>query len=183
MGIFSKPKPIDPMFALPSVMSRECVRLFLPNKSQYPMANLRWVEIQFQNKQGQDYWVTKVQDSEDYFKSRIELSDLAGSIAFSGCEADGFEATEDAYATLFTLASFGLLAGMFEVASNATKKDDCHPLTWNALKFFNQSVEEEFKEAFGEKHMMLLECMVYAGYAAAKLEMVRPELVFSQWNK
>lgn len=171
------------MFTLPSVMSRECVKLFLPNKSQFPMSNWRWVEIQMRNKQGQDNWVNKIYDSEDYFGSRVDLPDLAGSIAFSGCEADDFESTEDAYATLSTLANFGLLAGMYEVASNSTKKDDCHPLTWNALKFFNQSVQEEFKEAFGEKHMMLLECMVYAGYAAAKLEMVTPGLVFSQWNK
>ena len=72
---------------------------------------------------------------------------------------------------------------MFEGASNTTKDEDCHPLTWNALKFFNQSINEEFKLPFAEKHQMLLESMVYAGYVAAKLEKATPELVFSQWNR
>jgi len=182
MGIFSKPKPIDPMFALPSVMSRECVKLFLPNKSSYPMANLRWVEIQYRNKQGPDYWVTKIYETEDFFTSRINLPELAGSVAMSGCRADGFKETEDSFATLYTSAKFGLLAGMFEGASNATKGNDCHPITWNALKFFNQSINEEFKEPFAEKHPMLLESMVYAGYVMARLEQASPESVFAHWN-
>ena len=183
MGIFSKPKPIDPMFTLPSVTSKECVKIFLPNKSSYPMANLRWVEIQYRNKQGPDYWVTKIYETEDFFTNRINLSEFAGSVVMSGCKADGLKETEETFATLFTSAKFGLLAGMFEGASNATKDEDCHPLTWNALKFFNQSIKKEFKEPFAEKHTMLLESMVYAGYVAAKLEKTTPELVFSQWSR
>ncbi len=182
MGIFSKPKPIDPMFTLPSVMSRECVKIFLPNKSSYPMANLRWVEIQYRNKQGPDYWVTKIYETEDFFASRMDLPEVAGSVAMSGCKADGFKETEETFATLYTSAKFGLLTGMFEGASNATKDEDCHPLTWNALKFFNQSIDKEFQEAFSPNHTMLLECMVYAGYVMAKLEKATPKIVFSKWK-
>lgn len=146
------------------------------------MANLRWVEIQYQNKQGPDYWVTKIYETEDFFASQIDLPEVAGSVAMSGCKANGFKGTEETFATLYTSAKFGLLAGMFECASNATKEDDCHPLTWNALKFFNQSINEEFKEPFTEKHPMLLESMVYAGYVMAKLDRASPESVFSNWN-
>ena len=146
------------------------------------MTNLRWVDIQFRNKQGSDYWVTKIYETEDFFASRIDLPELAGSVAMSGCKAAGLKATEETFATLYTSAKFGLLAGMFEGASNATKSDDCHPLTWNALKFFNQSINEEYKEPFAEKHSMLLESMVYAGYMMAKLERATPESVFSNWN-
>ena len=42
------------------------------------MANLRWVEIQYRNKQGPDYWITKIYESEDFFTSRIDLPELAG---------------------------------------------------------------------------------------------------------
>jgi len=182
MGIFSKPKPIDPMFTLPSVMSRECVRIFLPNKSSYPMMNLRWVDIQYRNKQGPEYWIEKVFGSEDFFASRLDIPVIAGALVTNGCKADSFKVTEDTFATLFISAKFGLLAGMFENASNSTKKEDCHPLTWNSLKFFNQSIDKEFEEAFAPDHKMLLECMVYAGYAMAKLEQTNPEIIFSKWN-
>jgi hypothetical protein len=182
MGIFSKPKPIDPMFTLPSVMSRECVEVFLPRKSAFPMSNMRWVEIQFSKKQGQNYWVDKISESESYFSTNKDLTPQIAAIAKAGCEADGFKPNEEAWLTLFVLAKFGLLAGMFEKASNTTKEKDCHPLPWNALKFYSQSLRDEDEKPFGEKHRMLLTYMVYAGYLMGKLEKASPEYVFSHWN-
>lgn len=134
------------------------------------MSNMRWLEIQFSKKQGPDYWVDKISESESYFSARIDLSPIVAAIAQAGCEADGFKPDEEAWLTLFVLAKFGLLAGMFEKASNTTKEKDCHPLPWNALKFYTKNLRDEDKEPFGEEHRMLLTHMVYAGYLMGKLD-------------
>lgn len=183
MGFFSKPKPIDPMFTLPSVMSRECVEVFLPRKNTFPMSNMRWLEIQFSKKQGPDYWVDKISESESYFATKVDLSPIVAAIAQAGCEADGFKPDKEAWLTLFVLAKFGLLAGMFEKASNTTKEKDCHPLPWNALKFYAKSLRDEDKKPFGEEHIMLLTNMVYAGYLMGKLNNPNPNQIFSMWNQ
>ncbi len=146
------------------------------------MSNMRWVEIQFSKKQGQNYWVDKISESESYFSTNKDLTPQIAAIAKAGCEADGFKPNEEAWLTLFVLAKFGLLAGMFEKASNTTKEKDCHPLPWNALKFYSQSLRDEDEKPFGEKHRMLLTYMVYAGYLMGKLDNPNPQKIFSHWN-
>ena len=146
------------------------------------MSNMRWVEIQFSKKQGQNYWVDKISESESYFSTNKDLTPQIAAIAKAGCEADGFKPNEEAWLTLFVLAKFGLLAGMFEKASNTTKEKDCHPLPWNALKFYSQSLRDEDEKPFGEKHRMLLTYMVYAGYLMGKLDSPNPQKIFSHWN-
>ncbi len=82
---------------------------------------------------------------------------------------------------MYLSAKFGLLAGLFEVASGATKVNDCHPLTWNALTFFNQSIKDEQKALFGDEHRMLLVCMPYGGYVYGKLKNLSAYDVYAQW--
>jgi|GEM_PF-3723513 hypothetical protein len=183
MGIFSRNKAIDPMFTLPSVFSKECVELFFPKKSLYPMANMRWIEIQMKKGEGGDFWVNRIFDSEEYWRSQgQDLQPVFVSLVQAGSKADSFSYDEESWSTLYTSAKFGLLAGKFEQASGATKPKDCHPITWNALTFLNQAIEDEHKAPFAEKHQMLLITMPYAGYVMGKLGNVTAPEVYSGWN-
>ena len=170
------------MFQLPSVMSRECNEVFLPRKSAFPMSNMRWIEMQMAKGQGADYWVNKIFDSEDFFSQQLDLSPIVGSIVDTGCAVDSFKPDEESWITMFTSAKFGLLTGMFERASNATKEKDCHPLTWNALSFLNHSIADELKKPFGDEHQILLRYMPYAGYLMGKIEKADSQEIFSQWH-
>jgi hypothetical protein len=182
MGLFSNAKSLSPIFQLPKVFGRECVQLFTPKKSSFPVANLRWVDNQFKSGQGPEFWVIKIFDSEKYWlqQGRDIQIEAAGLVA-AACRADSFQHDKETWSTLFLSAKFGLLAGLFEVASGATKVNDCHPLTWNALTFFNQSIADEQKEPFEDEHKMLLICMPYGGYVYGKLKNVSAHDIYAQW--
>ena len=84
---------------------------------------------------------------------------------------------------IFVNAKLGVLAGMFEKASQATAPGDCHPVVWNAMNFFNMGVRDmEGRAKIPESSLLLRECTTWAGYALGKVPNITVEQVFANWR-
>ena len=99
----------------------------------------------WQAKQGQDqtYWWVKIFDSEEFWTNiNIDIGQFAFNIAHSAAAREGLEHNKEIVEDIYINAKLGVLAGMFEKASQATAPGDCHPVVWNAMNFFNMGVRD-----------------------------------------
>ena len=184
MGFFSSPKPLHPKFELPKVSPRECSLMTLPNMNSKPMLNFRWFEWQAKQGQDQTYWWTKIFDSEDFWTDmKIDIGQYAFNIALSAASLEGLEKDKEIVEDIFVNAKLGVLAGMFEKASQATSPRDCHPVVWNAMNLFNKGIRDmEGRAEIPESSLLLRECTTWAGYALGKMPNIKVEQVFENWR-
>lgn len=185
MGIFSNPKPLHPRFQLPKVANRECNKMGLPNMSSMMMANIRWFEWQAKNGQDQSYWWTRIFDSEEFWNNlNINVGQFAFNVAHFAASKEGLQNDKAIVDDLFVYAKLGVLAGMFEKASNTTPPEICHPLIWNAINFFQMSAHKlEDRVEIPEQSLLLRECTAWAGYALGKIPNITVEQVFTNWRR
>ena len=185
MGFFNNPKPIHPRFELPKVSPRECSKMSLPNMSSMFMPNLKWFEWQAKQGQDQTYWWTKVLDSEEFWTNiNIDIGQFGFNIAHAAATREGLQENKEIVEDIFVHAKLGVLAGMFEKASQATTPGDCHPVIWNAISLFNMSVRDmDGRPKIPESSLLLRECTTWAGYALGKIPTISVEQVFDNWRK
>lgn len=183
MALFGQPKPIDPLFMLPKVSPRECTLMGLPNMNQMTMTNFAWLEKQLRKGQDQSYWVIKVFESEKFWTNiSVDVDDLALQVVRMACSLQNVEPSNEDGATLIMHAKFGILAGMFERSSNASSVGDCHPLMWNALKFFTMAVPDDRKTHFYEANRVMFDMVNFAGYGFGKIPNLTIQKLFSRWH-
>ncbi len=184
MGLFSNPKSLHPRFELPKVSPRDCSRMALPHMSSMLMPNLKWFEWQAKQGQDQTYWWTRIFNSEEYWeKNNIDIGQFAFNIAHSAAAREGLEQNKEIVEDIFINAKLGVLAGMFEKASQTTSAGDCHPVVWNAMNFFNMGVRDmEGRPQIPESSLLLRECTTWAGYALGKIPGITVEQVFARWR-
>jgi hypothetical protein len=184
MGLFSNPKPLHPRFELPKVSPRDCSRMALPHMSSMLMPNLKWFEWQAKQGQDQTYWWSRIFDSEEYWENNnIDVGQFAFNVAHSAAAREGLEQNKEIVEDIFINAKLGVLAGMFEKASQTTSAEDCHPVVWNAMNFFNMGVRDmEGRPRIPESSLLLRECTTWAGYALGKIPGITVEQVFARWR-
>ena len=184
MGLFGNPKPMHPRFELPKVASRECSKMSLPNMSSMIVPNFKWFEWQAKRGQDQSYWWKKIFDSEEFWKNmKIDIGEFALGIAYAAATREGLEKNKEIVGDIFIHAKLGVLAGMFEKASQTTSPSDCHPIIWNAMNFFNLEVSDmEGRAKIPESSLLLRECTTWAGYAFGKIPNINVEQVFANWR-
>jgi len=184
MGVFSNPKPIHPRFELPKVAPRECSRMSLPKMSAVMFPIIKWLDWQAKQKQDQAFWIAKILDSEEFWTNmNIDIGQFAFNIAHAAATKENLVENSDLVDDLFAHARLGVLAGMFEKASQATSPGDCHPLIWNAMTFFNMSVRDmEGRVEVPNSSLMLRECTTWAGYALGKVPNITIGQVFADWR-
>ncbi len=184
MGLFSNPKSLHPRFELPKVSPRDCSRMALPHMSSMLMPNLKWFEWQAKQGQDQTYWWSRIFDSEEYWENNnIDVGQFAFNVAHSAAAREGLEQNKEIVEDIFINAKLGVLAGMFEKASQTTSAEDCHPVVWNAMNFFNMGVRGmEGRPQIPESSLLLRECTTWAGYALGKIPGITVEQVFARWR-
>ena len=184
MGIFKNSKPIHPRFELPKVSPRECFRMSLPQMSSMSMPNFKWVEWQAKQGQDQTFWWTKIFDSEEFWKQmNIDIGQLAFNIAHEAASREGLKENSEIVEDLFIHAKLGVLAGMFEKASQTTSPGDSHPVVWNAITFFNMGVlGMKDRPKIPDSSLLLRECTTWGGYALGKIPNITVQQVFANWR-
>lgn len=184
MGLFKKQSPIDAMFTLPDVPSRECTLMGFPNNHSATMLNVSWLDKQLAAGQGFDYWVTRIFESEKYWGERTsgfrsDALEIVRTIEI----LEGLEISEEDRAELFSRAYFGILAGIFERSSKSTSAKDCHPLIWNALKCYEHAIAESQSESqFQVEHGIIFGQMCLAGYVVGKIEGMTVGRALLRWD-
>lgn len=184
MGLFGNPKPLHPRFELPKVSPRDCFRMELPNMSAMLMPNFKWFEWQVKQGQDETYWWTRIFDSEEFWKNlNIDIGQFAFNIAHSAASREGLQENKEIIDEIFVNAKLGVLAGMFEKASQATLPANCHPVVWNAMKSFNiRARDREGRAKMPESSLLLPECTTWAGYVLGKVPNITVEQVFANWR-
>jgi hypothetical protein len=184
MAFFGSPKPVHPRFELPKVSPRECTEMSLPNIHSITMLNLRWLEWQAKRGQDTSYWWTRIFDSEEFWSSpNIDLGQYAFNIALKAATLENLSESKEIIDDLFVHAKLGILSGMFERASNTTSPRDCHPLIWNAMKFFQMDARKMPEQVeIPKESPVLRESTTWAGYAFGKIPNITIEQVFSKWR-
>lgn len=113
----------------------------------------------------------------------IDIGQFAFNIAHSAAAREGLEENKEIVEDIFVNAKLGVLAGMFEKASQTTAPGDCHPVVWNAMNFFNMGVRDmEGRAKIPESSLLLRECTTWAGYALGKVPNITVEQVFANWR-
>jgi hypothetical protein len=190
MGLFSKPAPLDPLFALPSVKRMDCTQLHFPCKSEVAMTNFRWLEKQMSSGTYQEpmILVNRIMESSDFWKQVdiINLEDATNALVQYVMMLESLKLNEDDFADLYMAANFGLLAGLFESSSKTTSKDECHPDIWNAMsRLSSMRRQERGGEEISEKDSAFLSiCQKTgeAGHVMGKLGGLTMGEIFKRWN-
>jgi len=190
MGLFSKPAPLDPLFALPSVKRMDCTQLHFPCKSEVAMTNFRWLEKQMSSGTYQEpmILVNRIMESSDFWKQVdiINLEDATNALVQYVMMLESLKLNEDDFADLYMAANFGLLAGLFESSSKTTSKDECHPEIWNAMsRLSSMRRQERGGEEISEKDSAFLSiCQKTgeAGHVMGKLGGLTMGEIFKRWN-
>jgi hypothetical protein len=184
MAFFGSPKPVDPRFELPKVSPRECTEMSLPNIHSITMLNIRWVEWQVKRGQDKSYWWKKIFDSEEFWNvPSFDVGQYSFNVAYKAATLENVHENKEILDDLFVYSKLGLLAGMFERASNATSPKDCHPLIWNAMRFFHMDARSlPDQVSMPEESPVLRESTTWAGYALGKIPNITIEQVFAKWR-
>jgi hypothetical protein len=148
------------------------------------LPNLKWFEWQAKQGQDQTYWWRKVLDSEEFWTNmNVDIAQFAFNIAHGAAMREGLQENKAILDDLFVHAKLGVLAGMFEKASNATAPGDCHPVIWNAMNFFNMGVRDiEDRAEIPKSSLLLRECTTWAGYALGKVPNITVEQTLTNWR-
>jgi hypothetical protein len=148
------------------------------------MPNFKWFEWQAKQGQDQTYWQTRIFESEDFWTNmNIDIGQFAFNIAHAAASREGLHENKELVGEIFINAKLGILAGMFEKASQTTTAGDCHPVIWNAMNFFNMGVRDmEGRVEIPEPSLLLRECTTWAGYAFSKIPNITVEQVFANWR-
>lgn len=188
MGIFSKSQPIDSRFALPAVKPRECIELRFPCKSEVAWASGEWlirqVALGFHEA---TLLHIRIMETSEYWEQLegINLNNAAGALAQYVTEIESIKLNENDFLELYWAAHFGLLAGLFEMASKATSEDYCHPAIWNALLHSSAlRRRERGGDEISEKDWsfkFLCDKTGEAGYVMGKLGGLSLSEVFKRW--
>ena len=190
MGLFSKPAPLDPRFALPSVKKMECTQLHFPCKSEMAMMNFKWLEKQMASGDYQEplILVNRIMETADFWKE-IEVVNLDSStdaIVQYVMALESLKLKEDDFTELYVAARFGILAGLFESASKTTGKNACHPEVWNAMsRLGSMRRSERGGENISEedsKFLFICQKTTEAGYVMGKVGGLTIGEIFKRWN-
>jgi len=190
MGLFSKPAPLDPRFALPSVKKMECTQLHFPCKSEMAMMNFKWLEKQMASGNYQEplILVNRIMETADFWKE-IEVVNLDSStdaIVQYVMALESLKLKEDDFTELYVAARFGILAGLFESASKTTDKNACHPEVWNAMsRLSSMRRNERGGENISEedsKFLFICQKTTEAGYVMGKVGGLTIGEIFKRWN-
>jgi hypothetical protein len=190
MGLFSKPAPLDPRFALPSVKKMECTQLHFPCKSEMAMMNFKWLEKQMASGDYQEplILVNRIMETADFWKE-IEVVNLDSStdaIVQYVMALESLKLKEDDFTELYVAARFGILAGLFESASKTTDKNACHPEVWNAMsRLGSMRRSERGGENISEedsKFLFICQKTTEAGYVMGKVGGLTIGEIFKRWN-
>ena len=190
MGLFSKPGPLDPRFALPSVKKMECTQLHFPCKSEMAMMNFKWLEKQMASGDYQEplILVNRIMETADFWKE-IEVVNLDSStdaIVQYVMALESLKLKEDDFTELYVAARFGILAGLFESASKTTDKNACHPEVWNAMsRLGSMRRSERGGENISEedsKFLFICQKTTEAGYVMGKVGGLTIGEIFKRWN-
>ena len=190
MGLFSKPAPLDPRFALPSVKRMDCTQLNFPCKSEIAMTNFKWLEKQMASGTYQEplILVNRIMETTEFWKQIdvINLDDATNALVQYVMGLESLKLKQDDFADLYMAANFGLLAGLFEGSSKTTSKDECHPDIWNAMARVSSMRRQERggKEISEKDSAFLFICQKTgeAGYVMSKLGDLTLGEVFKRWN-
>ena len=190
MGLFSKPAPLDPRFALPSVKRMDCTQLNFPCKSEIAMTNFKWLEKQMASGTYQEplILVNRIMETTEFWKQIdvINLDDATNALVQYVMGLESLKLKQDYFADLYMAANFGLLAGLFEGSSKTTSKDECHPDIWNAMARVSSMRRQERggKEISEKDSAFLFICQKTgeAGYVMSKLGDLTLGEVFKRWN-
>ena len=190
MGLFSKPAPLDPRFALPSVKKMDCTQLNFPCKSEIAMTNFKWLEKQMASGTYQEplILVNRIMETTEFWKQIdvINLDDATNALVQYVMGLESLKLKQDDFADLYMAANFGLLAGLFEGSSKTTSKDECHPDIWNAMARVSSMRRQERggKEISDKDSAFLFICQKTgeAGYVMSKLGGLTLGEVFKRWN-
>jgi len=190
MGLFSKPAPLDPRFALPSVKRMDCTQLNFPCKSEIAMTNFKWLEKQMASGTYQEplILVNRIMETTEFWKQIdvINLDDATNALVQYVMGLESLKLKQDDFADLYMAANFGLLAGLFEGSSKTTSKDECHPDIWNAMARVSSMRRQERggKEISDKDSAFLFICQKTgeAGYVMSKLGGLTLGEVFKRWN-
>lgn len=190
MGLFSKPAPLDPRFALPSVKRMDCTQLNFPCKSEMAMSNFKWLEKQMSSGTYQEpmILVNRIMETADFWNQIdvINLDDATNALVQYVMGLESLKLKEDDFAELYMAANFGLLAGLFESSSKTTSKDECHPDIWNAMsRLSSMRREERGGQEISEKDstfLFICQKTGEAGHVMGKLGGLTMGEVFKRWN-
>lgn len=190
MGIFSKPAPLDPRFALPAVKRMDCTQLNYPSKSEVAMMNFKWLEKQMSSGTYQEpmILVNRIMESAEFWNQVdiVNLDDATNSLVQYVMGLESLALKEDDFADLYMAANFGLLAGLFESSSKTTSKDECHPDIWNAMsRLGSMRREERGGDEISEKDsafLFICQKTGEAGHVMGKLGGLTMGEVFKRWN-
>lgn len=190
MGLFSKPAPLDPRFALPSVKRMDCTQLSFPCKSEMAMSNFKWLEKQMSSGTYQEpmILVNRIMETADFWNQIdvINLDDATNALVQYVMGLESLKLKEDDFAEIYMAANFGLLAGLFESSSKTTSKDECHPDIWNAMsRLSSMRREERGGQEISEKDsafLFICQKTGEAGHVMGKLGGLTMGEVFKRWN-
>ncbi len=190
MGLFSKPAPLDPRFALPAVKRSDCTQLIYPCKSEVAMMNFKWLEKQMTSGTYQDplVLVNRIMETIEFWNQIdiVNLDDATNSLVQYVMAIESLRLKEEDFADLYMAANFGLLTGLFESSSKTTSKDECHPDVWNAmLRVATLRREERGGQKISEKDstfLFICQKTGEAGYVMGKLGGLTLGEVFNRWN-
>ena len=190
MGLFSKSAPLDPRFALPAVKRMDCTQLHFPCKSEMAMTNFKWLEKQISSGNYQEplVLVNHILETADFWEQLgvINIGDATKALVQFVIALESLKLKKTDLADLNMSANFGLLAGLFEISSKTTSKDECHPDIWNAMcRLSSMRREERGGDAISEKDsafLFICEKTSEAGYVMGRLGGLSLEEVFTHWN-
>ncbi len=190
MGLFSKPAPLDPRFALPPVKRMDCTQLIFPCKSEMAMMNFKWLEKQMASGTYQEplVLVNRIMETAEFWNQIdiVNIDDATNSLVQYVMAIESLRLKEEDFADLYMAANFGLLTGLFESSSKTTSKDDCHPDVWNAmLRVATLRREERGGQKISDKDstfLFICQKTGEAGYVMGKLGGLTLGEVFKRWN-
>ena len=184
MGIFSKPKPIHPMFDLPRASVRECGAMHLPSKVRMALPSVHWLEMMAQSGDTFASWINRVSETESFWTShQINCDEVAQAIAYRVMHLEQQHNHEDLLITGIVFSKFGLLLGLYERASNATKPTECHPLIQNVVIGLKIAFDDgEVMNNLPEDASHLLYLCGWAGYVMGKVPDLSMNDLFQEWN-
>lgn len=159
----------------------------LPDMNVLWTPNWAWLEWQAKKGQDRSYWWTNIFDSENFWTNiNIDIGQFAFNIAHAAATREGLQENKEIVDDIFVYAKLGVLAGMFEKASQATAISNCHPLIWNAMISFNLDsdvVNMAGRPKIPKSSPLLRESTTWAGYALGKIPTISVEQVFDKWRK
>ena len=184
MGLFSNPKPLHPRFELPKVPQRDQVGIPFPNMNAMFMPNLKWLEWQAKQVQDRTYWWVRIFETEEFWATwDIDIGQSVFNIAHEAATREGLQENKEIVEQIFIHAKLGVLAGMFEKASEAIGPSACHPIIFNAIIDFNMCVRDmEGRPKLPESSLLLPECATWAGYVLGKIPNITVEQTFANWR-